>query len=63
MHENRKQNDVAAVDEEPTSSATTSKQINQGGQEETRNTGKVHSPAQQEQKQHGSGHGCGCGGH
>jgi hypothetical protein len=47
----KKDNDVATVDEEPTDSPTTNREINQAGQEETRNTGKRQSPPEQRQGQ------------
>ena len=42
---------VATVDEEPTSSATTRRQINQGNPEETRNTGRRPIKSELGQKQ------------
>jgi hypothetical protein len=50
---------VATVDEEPTSSATTKEQINQGDPDDTRNVGKRQAEQGQNQQEHG---GCGsCG--
>jgi hypothetical protein len=57
----RKDHDVATVNEEPASSTTTNRQINQASPEETRNTGKRHFAP--EQKQSKSDQGCGCGQH
>jgi hypothetical protein len=47
----KKDNHVATVNEEPASSATTNREINQAGQEETRNTGKRQPSPEQEQRQ------------
>jgi hypothetical protein len=59
MHENRKEHDIAAVDEEPTSSATANREINQGNPEETRATGKKHDTTRPQEKQPGpAGHDC-----
>ena len=53
---------VATVNEEPTSSATTDRQIDQGNPEDTRDTGKRQATAEQGQKQQSHGGGCcGCG--
>jgi hypothetical protein len=52
---------AATVNEEPTSSATTNEQINQGSPEDTRNVGKRQDQAQQGEKQQGQG-GCCSGG-
>jgi hypothetical protein len=60
MSEREKGDAVATVNEEPTSSATTNRQISQGNPDETRETGKKPSQGKQGQKQQGHG-GCDCG--
>jgi hypothetical protein len=48
----RKDNLIAPIDEEPVSSPTPNRQINQAGQEGTRNVGKKHSPSEQSKREH-----------
>jgi hypothetical protein len=60
MSEREKSEAGATVNEEPTSSATTNRQINQGNPDETRETGKKPSQGEQRQKEQGPV-GCNCG--
>ncbi len=54
-----KEKPIATVNEEPTSSTTPDRQINQGGEEATRHAGNVPSPAEQRKDEKRDG-GCGC---
>lgn len=61
MSEQGKGRPVATVNEEPTSSETSSQQINQAGQEATRNTSNSGKASQKEKPQDQHHKGCGCG--
>ena len=61
MNQPDKNQPVATVDEEPTSSTTPDRQINQGSQEATRNTSNRGSASQPKQPQDQHDKGCGCG--
>jgi hypothetical protein len=60
MSKQEKDRPVATVNEEPTSSATTNRQINQAGQEATRNTNNSGPAAPQEKPRDQNHQGCGC---
>jgi hypothetical protein len=61
MNKQEKDRPVATVNEEPASSATPNRQINQAGQEATRNTGNRGSASPQEDSQNQHNKNCGCG--